>query len=122
MRRVDLEVNGLSVNALVGSCDPSRLILDFSLDIREVIEATVRDVMKFGPFRAAGSCRGGVGIADRVGSIFIIMDVDELEDEGATSYDATSSRKKVSANNIFENRRFSCRLGANDDLDRWLVR
>lgn len=49
MRRVDLEVDRLSVDALVCACHSRRLVLDFSLDIGEVCEASVGDVVELSP-------------------------------------------------------------------------
>lgn len=40
MRRVDLKVDGLPVNALVVACYPSCLVLDLALDILKVCESS----------------------------------------------------------------------------------
>ena len=53
---VDLEVDGLAIDALVVSRNPRSLILDLPLDVAEVVEPPVRDVVKLGPL-----VRGGLG-------------------------------------------------------------
>ena len=96
MRRVNLEVYGLPVNAFVISSDPRRLILNLSLHILKLCKSTVGDMMELGPFWLccnAGWCMCFWGI-------IISWDVDELEDEWSSSDYATTTRKKVSANDI----------------------
>lgn len=56
MRRVDFEVNGLSVDALVAASNPGGFIFNLSLDIGKVIEPPVGDVMELSPL---GSPCGG---------------------------------------------------------------
>ena len=55
MGGVDFEVDGLSVDALVAAGDSCGFILNFSLDIGEISEASVRDVMELSPLGSAGS-------------------------------------------------------------------
>lgn len=52
MRRVDLEVDRLSVDALVVAGNPRGFVLDFALHVGEVAESTVWDMMELGPFRS----------------------------------------------------------------------
>jgi hypothetical protein len=47
---VDLEVDGLPVDALVGASNPGRLVLDLTLDVGKVCEFPVGDVVELGPF------------------------------------------------------------------------
>lgn len=72
--------------------------------------------MELGPLGASRSCRRAKGVVYGIGSSSIVVDVDELEDEGTTGADATASGEKVSTDDIFENRRFTSGLGTNNDL------
>jgi hypothetical protein len=110
VRRVDLEVDGLPVDALVVSCDPGRLVLDLAPDLGEVVVSPPGDVQELAPFLLPGDARGGVGDVDLVVlvSVFALAgQVDELEDERASGHDAAASGQKVSADNVFEHRRLS---------------
>lgn len=49
MRRVDFQVDGLTVDTLVATGDPGGLVFDFALDIREVCEFSARDVDELCP-------------------------------------------------------------------------
>lgn len=55
MRGINLEIDGLSVDTLVDASDSSRLVFNLALHIGKVVKLSVGDVMKFCPFRAAGS-------------------------------------------------------------------
>ena len=92
MRGVDLEVNGLSVNTLIVTSDSRCLGLDLALHVAKVVEPPVGDMVKLCPLGSASSARGPIRIALGIGSAFIFGDIDELEDQGPTSADATSSR------------------------------
>jgi hypothetical protein len=116
MRRVDFEVDGLPVDALVGSRDPRGFILDLSLHVGEVVEPPVWNVMELGPLRAPRYVGGSVGVVDGLWSILIVGDVDELKNQRPAGDDAASSRQEVSADNVFQDRGFTRRLGANNDL------
>lgn len=116
MRRVDFEVDGLPVDALVGSRDPRGFILDLSLHVGEVVEPPVWNVMELGPLRAPRCVGGSVGVVDGLWSILIVGDVDELKNQRPAGDDAASSRQEVSADNVFQDRGFTRRLGANNDL------
>lgn len=48
--RVDFEIDGLSVDALVRSCHTRGLVLDLTLDIGEVCELSAGDMVEFCPF------------------------------------------------------------------------
>lgn len=92
MRGVDLEVDGLSINPLVTSSDPRSLIFDFPLDIRKVGKSSVGNMVKLCPFRTAGSIGRPVRVVRGIGSIFVLGNVDKLQDQWSTSADATASR------------------------------
>lgn len=54
MGRVDFEVDGLPVDALIATGDSCGFILNLSLDIGKVIETSVRDMMELGPLGSPG--------------------------------------------------------------------
>ena len=76
MRRVDFQVDRLSIDALIVASYSRRLVLDFPLDIREVRKSSIRDMMELGPFSL---CSNG---SRCMGSRSVIFggDIDELED------------------------------------------
>lgn len=81
MRGVDFEINGLSVDALVVSCYPCCLGLDFTLNLGEVVESPTRNVQKLGPFVLACDAGRSVGYVDFivVRTVFAVAGkVDEL--------------------------------------------
>lgn len=120
MRRVDFQVNGLSVDTLVGTSNSRRLILDFSLDIYKIGESSIGDVVELGPFSAARSSRRAVGVVVGLvvglGAGLVVYDVDELKNQRSSSHNATASRQKVAADDVLEDGRFSGGLGSHDDL------
>jgi len=106
----------LTVDALVVARDPGSLVFDLPLDIPEVVESSVGDVVKFGPFIAGGFC--WVPVADARGSLFslIFRDVDQLKDEGPSGDDAAAAGQEVSSNDVLEDRRFASRLRTYNNL------
>ena len=77
---VDLQVNGLSIDALVAARHSCRFVFDLALDIGEVAEPSVGHMVELGPFRAPGDARGPVRVGIGIGYGLISGDVDELED------------------------------------------
>ena len=118
MRGVNLEINGLAVDALVITGNSGGLAFNLPLHIRKVCEAAAGDVMKLCPLGSSCSSRRSETIFHRVWKSFIFGDVDELEDKGSTGADATASREKVSADNIFENGGFASRLRSDNNLEK----
>lgn len=117
--RVDLEVDGLSVDALVVSCYPGCLGLDLASNLGEVVESPSRMVEKLAPFLLA--CNAGGCVWDMNLVIFRLVfalarQVDELQDQRSPRDDAASSRQKVSTYNVFENGRLSGGLRSYNDL------
>ena len=105
MRRVDLEVDGLPVDALVVSCYPRRFVLDLLSDLAEVVELPSRDVEKLSPFLLPGNTRWSVGHVDFVVFVGIVAfagQVDELENERPPGDDATASGQEVSADDVLK--------------------
>jgi hypothetical protein len=93
MGRVDFQVHGLTVDALVVSSDSGRLVLNLPLDLTEIVETTTGNVVELSPFVLTSDRGRGMWHVDliAVGSVGIAGDVDELEDEGTTCDDAASS-------------------------------
>jgi hypothetical protein len=107
VRRVDFEVDGLSVDALVVSCNSRRLGFNLALDLAKVVEFAPRDVEELAPFLLAGYTRWGMWDVDLVVLVGIFAfagKIDELENKRPSCYDAATSGEKVSADNIFEHR------------------
>lgn len=113
VRRVDLEVDGLAVDALVVACYSGCLGLDLAPDVVEVEEPSARDVKKLSPLlgtMSSGRCVTHVYLVIVVFVFALAGEVDELEDERPSSDDAAATGKKVPADNVLEHRRLSCRL------------
>jgi hypothetical protein len=60
--RIDLEVDGLSVNTLVVTGNPGCLILNLALDVAKVVEPPVGDMVELCPLGTASSARGSIRI------------------------------------------------------------
>jgi hypothetical protein len=110
VRRVDLEVNGLPVDALVVACYPGRLVLNLAPDLGEVIVPPTWDVEELSPFLLASNACWGVGHMHFVVVVCILAlagEVDELQNQGSSGHDAAASGQEVSADNVLEHRRLS---------------
>lgn len=119
MRRVDLEVDRLPVDALVVSCYPGGFILDFALNLGEVVEPPAGNVKELSPFILAGYACWGMWDMNFVVfvSVFVLAwEIDELQDKRAASYDAAASRQEISANDVLKYRRLSGGLRSYNDL------
>jgi hypothetical protein len=121
IRRVDLEVDGLPVDALVASCYSGCFILDLALDVAEIGEAAVRDVVELGPFRSTSLGRRSVWVSRLGSALIFIRDVDKLEDKRSPCDDAAASRKEVASDDILENRRLAGRLRAYHNLSNQVL-
>lgn len=107
MRRVDLEIDGLPVDALVVSSYPRCLRLDFTLDVGKVVEPPPWVVEELSPFLLSCYARGCMRDVDFVvvWDVFAVArKVDELQNERSPRYDTASSGQKVSSDNVLENR------------------
>lgn len=60
MRRVDLQVYGLPVDALVVACYPRGLSFDLTLNLGEIVEPAAGNMVKFGPFLLPCYTRGSM--------------------------------------------------------------
>lgn len=125
VRRVHLEVDGLSVDALVRACDPVGLIFNLPLDFLEIVESAAGDVVELSPLVLTGDGLGGVRNVDCI--VFGLVgarggNVDELQDKRSPCYDAATAREKVTADNVLEDGGFSGGLGADGDLCAVLAR
>lgn len=109
MGRVDLQVDGLTVDTLVVSSNSGRLVLNLPLDLTKIVEAAAGDVIELSPFVLASDRGRSVWHVNLIafGSVGIAGNVDELQDKRSTSDDAASSWEKVATNNVFQYRRFS---------------
>jgi hypothetical protein len=109
MWRVNLQVDGLPVDALVASRYPRGLVLNLASDLAEVEELPSGDVEKLGPLLLAGNARRRMWDVDLivVGFVAFAGEVDKLEDERSTSYNAGTSGEEVLADNVLEHRGFS---------------
>lgn len=81
MRRVNFKVDRLPIDALVVSCYPGCLGLDFTLNLGEVINSPPWNVKKFSPFLL--TCYAGRRMWDvyfvMLGLVFAVAwEVDEL--------------------------------------------
>jgi hypothetical protein len=109
MGRVDLQIDGLTVDTLVISSDSGRLVLNLPLDLAKIVEATARDMVELSPLILASDRGRSVWHVNLIafGSVGVAGDVDELQDQRSTSDDAAASWKKVATNNVLQHRRFS---------------
>lgn len=110
--RVDFQVNGLPVDALVVSCYPRSLVLDLALDVGKVVEALAGNVEELSPLLLAGNARGRVGNVDFIVVVVVALagQVDELENERSAGDDAAATGQEILADNVLEHRRLSRRL------------
>jgi hypothetical protein len=109
----------LSVDALVRAGDSVGLVLNLPLDFLEVVEAAAWNVVELSPLFLTSNRFGSVRDVD--GVIFGLVgacrgDVDELQDERSSCYDAATTREEVLADNVLEDGGFTGGLGANCDL------
>lgn len=110
MRRVNLEVDGLPVDAFVVPCYPRCLRFDFALDLGEVIEPPPGDMMKLSPFLLACYTRSSMRDMYFVAGGLVVAvtgEVDELENERSSCYDAASPGQEISADDVLEHRGLS---------------
>lgn len=81
MGREDLEIDRLSIDALVASCDPCRLRFNLLLHLSKVIKLAPRQVVEFGPFVLTGNTSSRMWDMDLIGFRLIITftgNVDKL--------------------------------------------
>ena len=103
MRRVDFEVYRGAVDALVVPGYSRRLVLNLPLHVLELCESAIGYVVELCPFWLCSHARGRVWS----GRIVLRRDVDELEDERSSGYDAAATRQEVSADDVLEDGRLS---------------
>jgi hypothetical protein len=116
MRRVNLEVDRLPIDAFIAASYARRLCLDFAFYFLKVVPSPTRNMMELGPFllrRNARRCVWNLGFSLLV---IVAWNIDELKDEWPSSHDAAASWQKISTNNILEDGRLARRLGADNDL------
>lgn len=102
--RVNLQVDGLPVDALIASGNPRRLVLNLPLDLAEVVEPAAGNVSKLGPFILTGYTRWRVWHVYLGLVVSAARDVDELQNQRSPCDNAASTRQKVSPDNVLEYR------------------
>lgn len=104
MGRVDLQVDGLTVDTLVVSSNSGRLVLNLSLDLTKIVEAAARDMVELSPLVLASDRGRSVWHVNLIafGSVGVAGDVDELQDQRSTSDNAAASWEKVATNDVFQ--------------------
>jgi hypothetical protein len=104
VRRVDLQVDRLPIDALVASCYPRGFVLDLALDLGEVVEPLTGDVEKLSPFLLASYTCGRVWYMYLIVVVFVAFarEVDELEDERPACDNTAATGKKVFADDVLE--------------------
>jgi hypothetical protein len=110
MRRVDLQVNGLPIDALVVPCYPSCLRLNLPSDLLKIVISSPGDVVKLGPLLLsfdASRCVRDMNLVVAWLVVAIARKVDELENERPPRYDAAASWQEVSTNNVLQYRGLS---------------
>lgn len=81
MGREDLEIDRLSIDALVASRNPGGLRFYLLLYLQKVVKFAPRKMVEFGPFVLTGNTSSSVGDMDLIGGWLIIAftrDIDEL--------------------------------------------
>lgn len=104
MRREDLQVDWLSIDALVASRDPCCLRFNLCLHLRKVFKLAPRLVVKLSPFVLAGNTRGRMGDVDLIRCGLIIAftwDIDQLKNEWSSGDNAASSGQEIPSNYVF---------------------
>jgi len=124
MGRVNFEIDWLSVDALVATCDPGSLCFNLPLDLGEIVPSPAGYMMKFGPLLL--SCDTGRGVRDVYFVVrrFVLpfaRHIDELENQRSPCDDTASSRQEISADDVLKDGRLSRRLRSNDNLSLLLA-
>jgi len=94
MRRIDLEVDGLPVDALVVSSYSRSLIFNLPLDVLKVCEPPSHQVVELGPFLLSCDTRRRMRHMYFItlwSVLALTWHIDELKNEGSTCYNAAAS-------------------------------
>jgi len=94
MRRVNLEIDGLPIDALVVSSYSCSLILNLPLDVLKVCEPPSHQVVELGPFLLpCYACRRMryVHFITLWSVLALTWHIDELKNEGSPCYNAAAS-------------------------------
>jgi hypothetical protein len=105
MRRIDLEVDRLSVDALVAPRDARSLCFNLPFDLGEIKPSPAGNVVKFRPFLLAGDAGWCVRHVYFIGGGFVVPfagNVNELQNQRPSRNYAASPGQEVSADNVFE--------------------
>ena len=107
MRRVDLQVDRLPIDAFVVTSNPSSFRLNLPLDLLEIKKSPTHHMVEFRPFLLSSNTCWGMWDMDLARAGLVVpfaWDVYELQYQGSPCDDAATAREKVSSNNVFENR------------------
>ena len=66
MGREDLEIDRLSIDTLIASCDPCRLRFDLLLHLSKVVKLASGEVVEFSPFVLTGNTSSRVWDMDLI--------------------------------------------------------
>jgi hypothetical protein len=101
MRREDLEVDRLTVDALVATGNTGGLVLYLALYVAKVCESSVWDMMELCPLIPESLVWVSIAGTDRLFGIGL-GDVDQLQDQRSSSDDAATAGQKISTDDIFQ--------------------
>lgn len=101
MWRVYLQVDGLTVDALVVSRYSCRFVLDFALHVLEVFKPSIGNVVKLCPFWLCSNTQRRMWYMNFV-SLIVAGDVDQLQDEWPPCDDTAASWKKIAAHYVLQ--------------------
>jgi hypothetical protein len=124
VRRVYLEIDRLSVDAFVASSYARSLCLNLPPYFGKIVEFPTRNVIKLCPFLLpcdASRSMWDMNLVFPWPVVSFAGYIDELENQGASSNDATSSGQEVSADYVFQDGGLPGGLGSNNDLRFALV-
>jgi len=104
MRRVDLEVYRLPVDALIVACYSRRLVLNLALHVGKVVETLTGNVEEFSPLLLASDACRRMGHMDLVIVVFVTFawEVDELQNERSACDNAAATGEEIFADNVLE--------------------
>jgi hypothetical protein len=104
VRGVDLQADRLSADALVVSCYPRRLVLDFAPNLFEVVELPAGNMEELCEFLLPRYARWCVWHVDFIVVVFFAFarDVDELQNERSACDDAAATGKEIFADDVLE--------------------
>lgn len=110
---INLKVDRGSVDSLVIARNPRCLRLNLPPYFMEVVISSPCLVQEFSKLGVLSNSLWCVGIIIRW---FVGWYIDKLQDQWTAGDDARTTGQEITTNNVFEDRGFATRLGANYDL------